>query len=73
MRGSDMTEPKWQADAGDREPDPTAERHPLKKDPTKNDEAPTAKEQSTVGNGGLSSGADDPVMPSDDSTVNTKI
>lgn len=68
-----MSEAKWQAEPRDREREPLVPRHPYKKDPTKNDTAPTAKEQSTVSNGGLSSSGDDLAMPSDDSTVNTKI
>jgi hypothetical protein len=66
-----MADPTWQVDPRDEEP--MVRRHPYKNDPTANDTAPTAKEQSTVRNGGLSSGSEDPVMPSDDSTVNTKI
>jgi hypothetical protein len=67
-----MTEPKWESDP--REQEPLVQRHPYRKDPTKLDEERTADEQSTVRNGGLSSGVDDdPVMPSDDSTLNTKI
>ena len=67
-----MTEPKWESDP--REQEPLVQRHPYRKDPTQLDDERTADEQSTVRNGGLSAGVDDdPVMPSDDSTVNTKI
>ena len=65
-------DPKWESDP--LEQDQLVQRHPYPKDPTKLDVERTADEQSTVRNGGLSSGSDaDPVLPSDDATVNTKI
>jgi hypothetical protein len=55
--------------------EPLVQRHPYRNDPTKLDVERTADEQSTVRNGGLGSGSGrrDPIMPADDSTLNTKI
>jgi hypothetical protein len=48
-------------------------RHPKHQDPTRLDEERTS-DNSTVDNGGLSSGRQgDPVMPKDDATLKTKI
>jgi hypothetical protein len=65
--------PTWQPDARDQEP--LVQRHPDGNDPTKLDVERTADEQSTVRNGGIGSGGSgrDPVLPADDSTLNTKI
>jgi hypothetical protein len=67
-----MADPKWERDPRDQEQ--LVQRHPYGNDPTRLDTERTAGEQSTVRNGGLASGTDDdPVMPADDATLNTKI
>jgi hypothetical protein len=67
-----MADPKWESDPRDQEQ--LVQRHPYGSDPTKLDTERTAGEQSTVRNGGLGSEpTEDPVMPSDDATLNTKI
>jgi hypothetical protein len=67
-----MADPKWESDPDDQEQ--LVQRHPYRRDPTKLDTERTADEQSTVRNSGLASGTDDdPVMPADDATLNTKI
>jgi hypothetical protein len=65
------SDPSWES--GPREQEPLLERHPYRTDPTKNDTAYVAREQSTIGNADLGSRSEDPVMPSDDETVRTKI
>jgi hypothetical protein len=56
-----------------RDQEPLVERHPRHKDPTKLDEERTS-DNSTVDNGGIGSGREeDPVMPSDDASLRTKI
>ena len=69
----DHPDPKWRSDPRDQEP--LVQRHPYRNDPTKLDVERTADEQSTVRNGGIGSGGSDrdPVLPADDSTLNTKM
>ena len=56
-----------------RDQEPLVERHPHHRDPTRLDEERTS-DNSTVDNGGIGSGRDeDPVMPSDDTALGTKI
>ena len=56
-----------------RDQEPLVERHPRHKDPTRLDEERTS-DNSTVDNGGIGHGRhEDPVMPSDDTSLGTKI
>lgn len=73
-RPKTMSRPRWESEP--REQEPLVERHPYRSDPTKNDTASVAREQSTVSNAALGSSGDDRVRPSDDDdddTVRMKI
>jgi hypothetical protein len=66
-----MAETRRPSDPRDQEQ--LVERHPHHQDPTRLDEERTS-DNSTVENGGIGSGVtEDPVMPADDSSLNTKI